>query len=116
MSSSAPDVLADSMTVIAISEPGPPDVLKAEQRRIAVPHEGEVLIKVAAAGVNRPDVLQRQGACRAWKSPAPLSNWAAAPAATRLETRFARFVRAVAMQNMLPLPKAMSFLFRKAWI
>lgn len=72
MSSSAPDVLADSMTVIAISEPGPPDVLKAEQRRIAVPHEGEVLIKVAAAGVNRPDVLQRQGAYPAPKGASDL--------------------------------------------
>lgn len=62
MSSSVPDALPDSMTVIAISEPGPPEVLKAERRRTAVPHEGEVLIKVAAAGVNRPDLLQRQGA------------------------------------------------------
>lgn len=58
MSSSLPD----SMQVIAIQEPGGPEVLKAEQRRIAVPYEGEILIKVAAAGVNRPDILQRQGA------------------------------------------------------
>ncbi len=58
MSSSLPD----SMQVIAIQEPGGPEVLKAEQRRIAIPYEGEILIKVAAAGVNRPDILQRQGA------------------------------------------------------
>ena len=58
MSSSLPD----SMQVIAIQEPGGPEVLKVEQRRIAVPYEGEILIKVAAAGVNRPDILQRQGA------------------------------------------------------
>lgn len=58
MSSSLPD----SMQVIAIQEPGGPDVLKPEKRRIAVPYEGEVLIRVSAAGVNRPDILQRQGA------------------------------------------------------
>ncbi|WP_306258073.1 NAD(P)H-quinone oxidoreductase [Pararhizobium sp. IMCC21322] len=54
--------LPDSMQVIAIQEPGGPDVLKLQERRIAVPYEGEVLIKVSAAGVNRPDILQRQGA------------------------------------------------------
>lgn len=54
--------LPESMQVIAIQEPGGPDVLKPEERRIAAPYEGEVLIKVSAAGINRPDVLQRQGA------------------------------------------------------
>lgn len=49
------------MTVIEISEPGGPEVLKPAQRAVANPSHGEVLIKVAAAGVNRPDVLQRQG-------------------------------------------------------
>lgn len=53
--------LPRQMTAIAIAEPGGPEVLKPE--RIAVPplKESEVLIKVAAAGVNRPDMLQRQG-------------------------------------------------------
>ena len=40
---------------------GPPEVLKAATRPRPAPGEGEVLIRVAAAGVNRPDVLQRQG-------------------------------------------------------
>jgi putative PIG3 family NAD(P)H quinone oxidoreductase len=53
--------LPDDMTVIAISEPGGPEVLKAEQRALPVPGEGEILVKVAAAGVNRPDVMQRMG-------------------------------------------------------
>ena len=53
--------LPESMTVIAISEPGGPEVLKAEQRPVPVPAENEILIRVAAAGVNRPDVLQRAG-------------------------------------------------------
>src|SRR5437879_13263532 len=49
------------MTVIAIRAPGPPDMLVPEQREVPQPGEGEVLVKVAAAGVNRPDVMQRQG-------------------------------------------------------
>src|SRR6187455_2857189 len=51
----------DQMTVIAIRAPGAPDVLVPEQRAVPQPGNGEVLVKVAAAGVNRPDVMQRQG-------------------------------------------------------
>src|SRR5258705_4738244 len=50
-----------SMTVIAIRSPGGPEVLTPEQRPVPQPGEGEVLVKVAAAGVNRPDVMQRLG-------------------------------------------------------
>ncbi len=53
--------IPDAMTAIAISQPGGPDVLKPEKRPVPMPKQGEVLIRVAAAGVNRPDVLQRQG-------------------------------------------------------
>jgi putative PIG3 family NAD(P)H quinone oxidoreductase len=49
------------MTVIAISEPGGPRLLKPEKRQLPTLREGEVLIKVRAAGVNRPDVAQRKG-------------------------------------------------------
>jgi putative PIG3 family NAD(P)H quinone oxidoreductase len=49
------------MTVVEITRPGPPDVLVRATRPTPSPAAGEVLIKVAAAGVNRPDVLQRQG-------------------------------------------------------
>ena len=49
------------MTVIEITTPGGPDVLKAASRPLPELRPGEVLIKVAAAGVNRPDVLQRAG-------------------------------------------------------
>jgi len=49
------------MKVIEISKPGPPDVLRAAERPTPVPGPGEVLIKVVAAGVNRPDILQRLG-------------------------------------------------------
>lgn len=50
------------MTAVEIREPGPPQVLRAVQRPVPEPQAQEVLIHVAAAGVNRPDVLQRKGA------------------------------------------------------
>ncbi|MES2158366.1 MAG: NAD(P)H-quinone oxidoreductase [Pseudomonadota bacterium] len=49
------------MMAIAIPVPGGPDALVPERRAVPAPGADEVLIKVAAAGVNRPDVLQRQG-------------------------------------------------------
>jgi putative PIG3 family NAD(P)H quinone oxidoreductase len=49
------------MTAIDPETPGGPEVLRAVERPVPRPAEGEVLIKVAAAGVNRPDVLQRKG-------------------------------------------------------
>jgi NADPH2:quinone reductase len=49
------------MITIEISKPGEPDVLVAVERPMPVASDGEVLIKVAAAGVNRPDVMQRRG-------------------------------------------------------
>jgi NADPH2:quinone reductase len=53
--------LPAQMTVIGISKPGGPEVLLPETRAVPVPGPGEILIKVAAAGVNRPDVAQRSG-------------------------------------------------------
>jgi NADPH2:quinone reductase len=53
--------LPAQMTVIGISKPGGPEVLVPETRAVPVPGPGEILIKVAAAGVNRPDVAQRSG-------------------------------------------------------
>ncbi len=49
------------MTAIEIAEPGGPEVLRAVQRPVPAVGPGEVLIRVAAAGVNRPDILQRTG-------------------------------------------------------
>src|SRR6202047_4587846 len=49
------------MTVIGISKPGGPEVLLPETRPVPVPGPGEILVKVQAAGVNRPDVAQRSG-------------------------------------------------------
>src|ERR1700680_2441820 len=53
--------LPTSMTATAIRSPGGPEVLIPEQRPQPQPGPGEILVKVAAAGVNRPDVMQRQG-------------------------------------------------------
>ncbi|MGL5838684.1 MAG: NAD(P)H-quinone oxidoreductase [Sphingorhabdus sp.] len=49
------------MTAIEISAPGGPEMLKTCQRPVPLPGEGEVLVRVTAAGVNRPDVVQRMG-------------------------------------------------------
>lgn len=49
------------MTAIAITAPGGPEVLKPVTIAVPVPKPGEILVRVRAAGVNRPDVLQRQG-------------------------------------------------------
>src|SRR5689334_19611059 len=49
------------MKVIEIAKPGGPEALVIAERPEPVPRPGEVLIRVTAAGVNRPDVLQRQG-------------------------------------------------------
>src|SRR6478609_11127623 len=53
--------LPTTMTAIGIKAAGGPDMLVSEQRPAPVPGAGEILVKVAAAGVNRPDVMQRMG-------------------------------------------------------
>jgi NADPH2:quinone reductase len=49
------------MLVVEISSPGGPEVLRPVDRPVPVPGRGEILIRVQAAGVNRPDILQRTG-------------------------------------------------------
>jgi len=53
--------LPAKMRAVEVSQPGGPDVLKPVERPLPQLKPGEILIKVAAAGVNRPDVLQRMG-------------------------------------------------------
>jgi putative PIG3 family NAD(P)H quinone oxidoreductase len=53
--------LPATMTAIEISAPGGPEGLRPASRPMPMPGAGEVLIQVAAAGVNRPDIMQRQG-------------------------------------------------------
>ncbi len=53
--------LPSKMRAVEISQPGGPEVLKPTERPLPQPKPNEILVKVAAAGVNRPDMLQRQG-------------------------------------------------------
>src|SRR5512135_1906970 len=53
--------LPTKMTAIGIKGAGGPDMLAPEQRPVPAPDNGEILVKVAVAGVNRPDVMQRMG-------------------------------------------------------
>jgi NADPH2:quinone reductase len=53
--------IPDTMIAVEISAPGGPDVLKPKIVPVPKPGSGQILIKVAAAGVNRPDVAQRMG-------------------------------------------------------
>ena len=53
--------IPEKMRVIEIAGPGGPEVLRLSERPVPRPGPGEVLVRVAAAGVNRPDVLQRMG-------------------------------------------------------
>lgn len=55
------NTLPADMNAVEIAEPGGPQVLRLTRRPVPQPGAGEVLIRVAAAGVNRPDVLQRRG-------------------------------------------------------
>jgi NADPH2:quinone reductase len=55
------NALPARMKAIEIASPGGPEVLRLGERPVPAPGQGEVLIKVAAAGVNRPDVEQRKG-------------------------------------------------------
>jgi len=54
-------VIPRDCLAIEIARPGPPDVLRPARRPVRPPGEGELLLRVAAAGVNRPDLLQREG-------------------------------------------------------
>jgi NADPH:quinone reductase len=53
--------IPSEMTVVEIAAPGGPEQLQIARRPMPRPGEGEVLVRVAAAGVNRPDVMQREG-------------------------------------------------------
>ncbi|ASK87237.1 NAD(P)H-quinone oxidoreductase [Sphingorhabdus sp. SMR4y] len=66
------ELLQKEMTAVAISEAGGPEVLKAVTVDMPQPKPDEVLIRVAAAGVNRPDVVQRMGLYPAPPGASPL--------------------------------------------
>lgn len=53
--------MTGTMRAVEITTPGGPDVLRIAERPVPIPGPGEVLIRVSAAGINRPDLLQREG-------------------------------------------------------
>ena len=55
------EIIPDVMRVVEIAAPGGPEQLRLVSRPTPRPGKGEVLVKVAAAGVNRPDIVQRLG-------------------------------------------------------
>jgi putative PIG3 family NAD(P)H quinone oxidoreductase len=61
MANPIPETMPETMNVIEIEKAGGPEVLKVSRRPLPHAGPGEVLIRVAAAGINRPDILQRQG-------------------------------------------------------
>ena len=62
--------MSDTMTAMEITKPGGPEVLQPATRPVPLPAHGQVVIKVAYAGVNRPDDLQRAG----MYAPAPTAS------------------------------------------
>lgn len=91
-----------TMTAIAIQGKGGPETLVAETQPVPVPGPGQVLIKVAAAGVNRPDVLQRQGMYPAPPGHSPLPGLEVSGHVAALGAGVTRFVdgdRAMALVN-----------------
>ncbi len=61
MTGGLPETMPETMNVVEISTPGGPEVLVPAKRPVPAPQAGEILVRVAAAGINRPDVMQRQG-------------------------------------------------------
>lgn len=66
------EAIPESMIGVAIKAPGGPEVLQAQQLPVPQPGAGQVLVKVAFAGVNRPDVVQRMGLYPAPADASPL--------------------------------------------
>lgn len=83
--------LPATMTAIAIHGKGGPEVLVAEERPVPAAGPGQVLIKVEAAGVNRPDVLQRKGLYPAPKGHSDLPGLEAAGTVAAVGEGAARF-------------------------
>ena len=85
--------LPSMMRHIVAREPGPPDVLTMTDGPVPQPKAGEVLIEVAAAGVNRPDCLQRAGAYPPPADASPIIGLEVAGTHRRLRRRRAGLAR-----------------------
>ena len=67
--------LPETMRAVEISTPGGPEVLTLCTRPVPEPGQGQILIRVAFAGVNRPDALQRAGPMHRRSPPRPYRGW-----------------------------------------
>lgn len=116
-----------TMLAIAIREPGGPDVLVPERIARPVPGTGQLLIKIIAAGVNRPDILQRQGGYPPPAGAPQTPGLEVAGEVVEVANGCARFrlgdrvcallpgggyaeYCVVAEENALPIPKGMTFI------
>ena len=97
MTSSIPQ----NMTAIEIRGKGGPEVLAAVTLPVPLPGPGQILIKVAAAGVNRPDVIQRQGSYPAPPGPSPLPGLGAAGVVVAVGAGVARWQAGDAVTALL---------------
>jgi NADPH:quinone reductase len=94
--------LPHAMLAIAITEPGGPDVLQPVSVPVPVPGHGQILIKIAYAGVNRPDALQRAGAYAPPASASPLPGLEASGHVAAVGAGVVRWVVGDAVCALLP--------------
>ena len=84
-------MLPETMTVIEAKGSRGPELLVPATRPLPEPGPGELLIEVAAAGINRPDVLQRMGLTRRRKAPPTFPAWKSPARSSRLGSGVSRF-------------------------
>ncbi|MBB5516861.1 putative PIG3 family NAD(P)H quinone oxidoreductase [Rubricella aquisinus] len=94
--------LPDMMNVVEITAPGGPEVLRAGTAPVPTPGPGEILIRVKAAGVNRPDALQRAGAYDPPPDASPLPGLEAAGEVAALGAGVTRWQMGDAVCALLP--------------
>jgi NADPH:quinone reductase len=94
--------LPEQMRAIEITRPGGPDVLRPRSLPVPVPGHGEILIRVAYAGVNRPDALQRAGSYAPPASASPLPGLEAAGHVAALGPGVSRWQLGDAVCALLP--------------
>jgi D-arabinose 1-dehydrogenase-like Zn-dependent alcohol dehydrogenase len=99
------------MNYIEITRPGGPEVLQLAQTAVPQPADQEVLIKVHAAGINRPDVIQRTGKYPMKPGMSPVPGLEVP--GSRSVTRSARWPTAAAMPSIAPCLRPRRCRFRK---
>ena len=94
--------LPETMRAVEIAAPGGPEALKLTNRPVPRPGEGEILVRVAAAGVNRPDVLQRQGFYAPPPGASDLPGLEIAGAVVALGPKATRYALGASVAALLP--------------